>query len=90
MNEVKHWNTPLNDIWWPFVGGYGGGLMKAPSYGDYTLIDIRKGEDGQIETVEPKQLHPAWNCYGWYWRPSVFEVKGKLIEGTLASGKERP
>lgn len=75
--------SELNNRWKPFVANYGWGGLDNDRPQNHRLIDIRKGDDGAIETLPPAQIHPMMNVYGWYWRPSVFGSEGKTIEGTV-------
>lgn len=40
------------------------------------LIDII-GPDDIVATMYPHEMNPMMNCANLYWRPSIFEARGK-------------
>lgn len=60
----------MNNDWRPVITNYAGyGLDRSSPY-DFDLVDIRRGEDGEISTVDFRKTHPAMNVFGLYWRPT--------------------
>ena len=53
----------------PWRSPFANPLQPEPSPYDYDEIEAWRSSWGKIERLRPKELHPAFNVAGLYWRP---------------------
>lgn len=77
----------MNNDWRPFITNCGGfGLDRASPY-DFDLVDIRRGDDGEISTIDARKMHPATNVFGLYWRPARSQRIAAQVSELLTASK---
>lgn len=65
--EKEQWSP---EQWRPWIIGPNWPGYEYMSPYAWPSIEIRRGQYGEISTIDPSKLDPMFNVYGLFWRPT--------------------